>query len=200
MKELIHIEVGDRELLASIDATMREAARRSGDWLVCRPGCTQCCFGPFAITRLDALRMRGGLDALSQVDPERAGRIRARAKAYVTAITPLYPGNPVTGELFNDDALPELMDDVPCPALDPESGCCDLYEARPVTCRAFGPVTRVEGGAVAACELCYVGATDEQIAACAVDIDPEALEPPLLDALGATGERGLTIVAHALLD
>jgi Fe-S-cluster containining protein len=92
------------------------------------------------------------------------------------------------------------MDDVPCPALDEATGCCDLYEARPITCRAFGPVTRVEDGAVASCELCYAGASDEEMAACAVEIDSEDLEPALLQALESVGRRGLTIVAYALAD
>ena len=53
--------------------------------------------------------------------------------------------------------------------------------------------------AVGACELCYAGATDEQIAQCRVEIDPGGLEAQLLDELERTaGLRGQTIVALAL--
>jgi hypothetical protein len=45
-----HFDSADRGLVQIVDSAMAEAARRSGDWLVCRPGCTQCCIGPFAIT------------------------------------------------------------------------------------------------------------------------------------------------------
>ena len=45
----MRIETGDRELVQIVDAAMAEAARRSGSWLVCRLGCTQCCIGPFPI-------------------------------------------------------------------------------------------------------------------------------------------------------
>lgn len=179
---------------------MAEAARRSGDWLVCRPGCTQCCIGPFAITQLDALRLRTGLSALDAADPARAERVRARAAAYVAAIAAHYPGDPASGELWDEDRLPASMDDVPCPALDPVTGCCDLYAARPVTCRTFGPVTHIGEETLAACELCYVGATDEEMARCAAEIDPEGLERELLAALEAASVSGITIVAYALTE
>ncbi len=105
VEKLIQIEAGDRQLLAGVEDVLAEAARRSGDWLVCRPGCTQCCLGPFAITRLDALRLRNGLNLLNRTDPERAARVRLRAAEYVAAISPHYPGDPATGELLDEDRL-----------------------------------------------------------------------------------------------
>jgi Fe-S-cluster containining protein len=193
VQRLIQIETLDRQLLAGIADTLAEAERRGGDWVVCRPGCTQCCIGPFSITALDALRLRQGLADLESADPARAERVRTRAAAYVAAIASQYPG-----ELRDADSLPPSMDEIPCPALDPESGWCDLYAARPITCRAFGPVTRTGEDTVAACELCYEGATDEEMVACAVEIDPEDLESELLAALDSAGVSGSTIVAYAL--
>jgi Fe-S-cluster containining protein len=185
-------------LLDRIDDAMTEAARLSGDWLVCKRGCTQCCMGPFGITQLDALRLRKGLAELQASEPTRAVAVRERAAVYAGSIAPLYPGDTNTGDLFDEDALPESMADVPCPALDPATGCCDLYEHRPVTCHAFGPVTRIGDGAFGACELCYEGATEEQMAACAVDVDPDRLEQQLLNELEAAGVSGMTIVAFAV--
>ena len=138
--------------LVQIAEIMSEALRRSGAWIVCRPGCTECCMGPFDINEADARRLRQGLAELEAADPPRAVRVRARAAAWVESA------------------------DAPCPALDPATGWCDLYESRPVTCRVFGPATRIGEDAVGACELCYAGATDEQIAACAVDVDMALLE------------------------
>jgi len=177
---------------------MAEAARRSGAWLVCRLGCTQCCIGAFAITPLDAIRLRRGLAELDLEDPTRAQAVRRRAAEYVRATSSIYPGDPAAGELFDEDALPDVMDELPCPALDPATGRCDLYSSRPITCRTFGPVTRVENGAFAACELCYSGASDEEMAACAIEIDPEGLESDVLAALDREGATGATIVAYAL--
>jgi hypothetical protein len=52
---------------------------------------------------------------------------------------------------------------------------------------------------VGVCELCFDGASDEEIAACLVDFDPEGLESDLIDALErATGVRGMTTVALSL--
>lgn len=192
------IRAGDRRLLSVISESMSEAARRSGAWLACRAGCTQCCIGPFAITQLDALRLRTGVRQVADSDPERAAAVLARAAEYVRATSSIYPGDPVSGELFDEDSLPESMDTLPCPALDPQTGCCDLYHARPITCRSFGPVTHVEGEALGACELCYVGATEKEMAACAVEIDPDGIESELIAALDANGVRGMTIVAYAL--
>jgi Fe-S-cluster containining protein len=155
-----------------VDAALVEAARKSGAWLVCRPGCTQCCYGVFAITPLDRWRLQQGLADLETTDPARARRVRERAR----------------------QAIAESDEDGACPALDPAAGTCDLYAARPITCRAFGPPVRCGEEAVGVCELCYEGATDEEIAACEVEIDPENLEGALL----AGFEPEETTVAAAL--
>jgi hypothetical protein len=67
---------GDRKLIQIVDAALANATRQSGEWLACRPGCTQCCIGAFAINQLDALRLRRGLAELEFRAPERAGAIR----------------------------------------------------------------------------------------------------------------------------
>ena len=69
-----------------------------------------------------------------------------------------------------------------------------------MTCRIFGPPMRHGSGAIGVCELCFHGATDEQIAACEVEVDPDNLESALLRELEqTTGARGETIVAFALI-
>jgi Fe-S-cluster containining protein len=155
---------------------MAEAVRRGGPWIACRPGCSECCNGPFSISQLDAARLREGL---AQLDDQAAQRVLLRAGSYLAAI-----------RSYDQEGLPEDMDDIACPALDPVARTCDLYDARPITCRTFGPAVKTAEGAVATCELCFVGATEEQIAACAVEIGRSALE---LDASSPT------LVAFALL-
>ena len=195
VENLFQIRNVDRRLLSGMDEALADAARRSGEWLACRAGCYECCLGPFEITQLDAMRLREGLAALSLQDPPRAARVRERTAAYVAAVAHHHPeGIPGASE------VPESMENVPCPVLDPESGRCDLYESRPVTCRAFGAATRMEDGAIAACELCYAGATEEETAGCAVDMDPEGLEGEILAAFDAAGIRGITTVAFALAE
>jgi Fe-S-cluster containining protein len=98
-----------------------------------------------------------------------------------------------------EDRFAAFADDAPCPALDPEAGTCDLYAARPMTCRIFGPPMRSGSEALGVCELCFHGASDDEIAACEVEVDPDNMESTLLAELErTTGVRGDTIVAFAL--
>jgi Fe-S-cluster containining protein len=196
----------DQQLVQIVDAALADAARRSGEWLVCKKGCTQCCIGPFPISQLDAARLREGLADLEASDPKRAARVRQRAKDAVRRLAPGFPGDPATGTLGADadseSRFAGFADDEPCPALDPATGTCDLYSARPMTCRTFGPPVRTgANGALGVCELCYHGATDQQIAACEMVPDPDGLEEKLIAKMQKkTGRHGETIVAFALAD
>ena len=195
----------DPKLIQIVDAALADSVRRSGKWLACRPGCSQCCVGVFAINQLDALRLRHGLAETERRDPERAARIRKRALDTVARLTPDYPGDPSTGILAEAETdedckrWDDFANDVPCPALDPASGTCDLYEFRPVICRTFGPPLREEGD-LAVCDLCFNGATDAEIAACELKPDPENLHPALVEELEKTsGLAGETIIAFGLV-
>ena len=82
--------------------------------------------------------------------------------------------------------------------LDPQTGLCELYESRPMTCRVFGPPVRSEDG-LGVCELCYQGATNEEIAACEMNPDPDHLESQLLEKVeNETRRRGNTVIAFCL--
>lgn len=198
------LPAGDQKLVQIVDLALAEAARKSGAWLVCKPGCTQCCFGPFPITQLDAARLRHGMCDLEKNDPARAARVRGRAADSLARLARDFPGDPATGILREDDdgeaRFAGFADDEPCPALDPTTGMCDLYAFRPMTCRTFGPPVRSgpEGG-LGCCELCYHGASDEEIAACEMKPDPDNLELSLIEQVEKSASlRGNTIVAFCL--
>jgi len=178
------LPAGDKALIQIVDAALADAARRSGEWLACRPGCTQCCVGVFAISQLDAVRLQHGLIEVQKMDPQRAARIRERARGSIRRISADFPGDAKTGVLDEgpeaEERFAEFGNDEVCPVLDPETGLCELYAARPMTCRTFGPPGRTEGG-LGVCELCFHGATDEQIAACEMVADPDDLESKLLE-------------------
>lgn len=202
------LPAADGALIQIVDAGLADAARRSGEWLVCRPGCTQCCVGVFAINQLDAVRLQRGLADLEKTDSQRAQRIRERARDSIQRLSAEFPGNAKTGVLdaavFDEGSEAEerfaaFANDEVCPVLDPETGLCDLYETRPMTCRTFGPPVQTEDG-LGVCELCFHGATDEQIAACEMIADPDDLEAKLLGKVEKThGPRGRTIVAFCVL-
>jgi Fe-S-cluster containining protein len=192
----------DQMLIQIVDAALADTTRRSGDWLICRPGCTQCCIGVFSINQLDAIRLRQGLAELEKSAPGRAARVRERARDAVRRLSPNFPGDPVTGLLDESEAaearFADFANDEPCPVLDPQTGTCELYESRPMTCRVFGPPVRSEDG-LGVCELCFHGATDKEIAACEMKPDPDHLESALLQDLEKTsGVHGETIIAFGL--
>jgi Fe-S-cluster containining protein len=192
----------DQKLIQIVDAALADVTRRSGKWLVCRPGCTQCCIGVFSINQLDALRLRRGLADLEKRNPERASRVQDRARESVARLAPEFPGDPLNGLLHEgkeaEQRFAEFANHEPCPALDPETGNCELYEFRPMTCRVFGPPVRTEEG-LGVCELCFKGASAEEIASCEMNPDPNDLESRLLAELEkSTGQRGDTIIAFCL--
>ncbi len=187
-------------LVQIVDAALADAARRSGDWLVCRPGCSQCCVGVFTISALDAGRLRDGFDA---VEPGVAARVRERVEASIGRLESWFPGDAATGILSDDEERVELFEefaaDEVCPVLDPATGTCDLYAARPVLCRTFGPPVRNQDDGLAVCELCFDGATEEETAACEMDTGWRGLEEEMeMQYDLAHPAKGRTIVAWAL--
>jgi len=196
------LPAADQKLIQIVDTALADAARKSGEWLACRPGCTQCCVGVFAINSLDAMRLRAGLDERKKKDPDRARRTVDRARQSRARLSPEFPGDPRTGVLDEsdeaEDRFEEFGNEEVCPVLDPETGLCELYDARPMTCRTFGPPVQSEEG-LGVCELCYEGATDEEIAACEMVLNTDDLEEELVRKVEmAGGPRGRTIVAWAL--
>ncbi len=199
------LPAGDQKLIQIVNAALADTVERSGKWLACRPGCSHCCVGVFAINQLDALRLRNGLAETEKTDPDRAARIRKRALDTVARLSPEYPGDPATGLLDEADddedckRWDEFANDEPCPVLDPATGTCELYEFRPVICRTFGPPLMSEGE-LGVCDLCFDGATEAEITACEMKPDPHKLEPVLLEELEkTTGATGETIIAFALV-
>ena len=193
---------GDQKLIQIVDAALADAARKGGACLACRPGCTQCCIGVFAINQLDALRMQQGMAALQKKSPGRAAAVHARARKSMARLSREFPGDSVTGILDEGEEVAQRFDefanDEPCPALDPATGLCEFYEFRPMTCRVFGPPVRSEDG-LGVCELCFQGASDEEIAACEMIPDPDDLESQLVRQVEKkSGHRGNTIVAFCL--
>ena len=201
---------GDAQLIQIMDAALADATRRAGSHLACRPGCTQCCYGAFAITPLDALRLRTAMAALAESNPVQAAAISHRAHRYLEEFGPEFPGDPETGILGvspeEQAAFEDFASDAPCPALHPESGLCELYAARPMTCRVFGPPVRMASAAsvepeqaeaeqsgaeepgapgeegLAVCELCFTEASAEEIAAAEMAV-PYAEEQQLIEEL-----------------
>jgi len=192
-----------QSLIQIVDAALASATLRSGHHLVCKPGCSQCCIGVFPIAHEDAARLREGLALLEKTDPEKAARIHARVADSLTRLDPWFPGDRTTG-ILNEDyeaaiLFEEFANDEPCPVLDLATGTCDLYENRPILCRTFGPPMRTAEDNLATCELCFIHASTEEIAACELDPTIPAQEEASNDAFNAAhGLHGQTLIAYAL--
>jgi Fe-S-cluster containining protein len=190
-------------LIQIVDAALASSVLRSGPHLVCKPGCYQCCVGVFPIALEDAARLREGLTILGDTDPEKAARIHARVAESLTRLDPWFPGDLSTGILSEDYEaailFEEFANDEPCPVLDPLTGTCDLYSTRPVLCRTFGPPMRTEEDNLATCELCYIHASTDEIAACELDPTIPEQETASNEAFNAARNlHGETLIAYAL--
>ncbi|HEY8996285.1 MAG TPA: YkgJ family cysteine cluster protein [Edaphobacter sp.] len=194
------------DLIAIVDAAAASAYSRGSAHLACHPGCTQCCHGVFPISQQDAARLHEALTDLERHDKERAARIRKRVADSLERIAPLFPGDLASGVLNTDYEDAPLFadedsigDSEPCPVLDPTTGTCDLYEARPIVCRTFGPPMRTADGDLATCELCFITASTEEIAAAELDPGIPAQEAASNEAFNQVHHvHGETIVALAL--
>jgi Fe-S-cluster containining protein len=161
-------------LIQIVDAALDSAVARSGRHLACRPGCSQCCYGVFEISGLDAARLREGLQT---AEPAVAARILERVAAAKEKLGPFFPGDVTTGVLTGTAEEIELFEEwahaEACPVLDPETQTCDLYAHRPILCRTFGPPIRNDAddpsAGLAICELCFTEASEEEIAAAEMD-------------------------------
>ena len=103
------------QLDAAIETRVATIRAAHPDWL-CGKGCDACCRRLATLPQLtppEAERLRAALAALPASE---IAAIRARLAALGPA-----PKAPVT-----------------CPLLDPASGACPVYAARPVACRSYG--------------------------------------------------------------
>ena len=195
------LRIEDRRLLALVDAALDRARAAAGTHLVCQSGCTPCCFGPFAITQLDAWRLREGLRALAETEPERAASVSRRAAVAVARQAPAFGAGRVGtfATEAEEERFYEAFASDPCPALDPDSGACTVYGWRPVACRTYGPPVRMGGDDLPACPLCFKGAAREEVEAARQTIDTGDVEDPLTDRVEhETGRGGMTTIAFAI--
>ena len=195
----------DRRFLASVDEAMEVARERAGERWGCGPGRADCCMGPFPINLLDARRLQRGLAQLAESEPAKAEAIRDRARAAVAVLREGFPGDPASGILAEDDddtvqqRYLTVHEKLPCPALDPATLTCDLYEHRPWTCRTFGPPIRIGREELPPCPYCFTPCEPHEIEALRVEPDPDGLEDTLVDALEREeGIAGETLIAFAL--
>lgn len=125
--------------LERVDAWFGAVAERHAGVIPCRPGCCDCCKGPFDITGADALLLQEGLKTLDAEARRAVGRradaLLARLRDLAPEWEPLWDLADIGEERF--DAMVDALADEPCPLLD-EAGRCRVYAFRPLVCRLMG--------------------------------------------------------------
>jgi Fe-S-cluster containining protein len=198
------LDAADDALVEAFDLGMAAAASRAGPLFRCYAGRRDCCRGLFPINLLDARRLQRGMRALDEEDPARATAVRTRAKRVVRRVARDFPGDPSTGLFDGDEPSEEAFCSrhgaTRCPALDGESGRCDLYRWRPLACRSMGPPVRLGGVNLDGCPYCFGPASPDEVERCRAVPDSEGREEALLDALEAREDRtGETVIPFALI-
>ncbi len=104
------------QLHGEIEARVHAIRADRPDWR-CAKGCDSCCRRLAAEPALTAAEWALLRAALAALPTQRLGEIRQKMLA-LAAAQPSFP--------------------VVCPLLDPASGACPVYAARPVACRTYG--------------------------------------------------------------
>lgn len=185
-------------LLPALDAAVSRSWSLAGAHLQCRAGCSACCEATFAISAQDVWRLRTGLEA---APPELARAIRERAAAVRREQGAEFPGNATTGELTDNAEWQEWFFERqrgrPCPVLNPESGSCDLYAARPAACRTYGHLIQIgETPPPPVCRLNFTGLSQAEQNKFLVRVADPLANHPLAEQL----PPGQTTIAFALID
>jgi Fe-S-cluster containining protein len=155
------------------------------------------------VNLLDARRPQRGLRALEESDAPRAEAVRRRAVEAAARLSASFPGDAASGLLGGGEEAEERFcaahANEPCPALDPASGRCDVYQWRPLACRTLGPPVRIGGVDLPPCPYCFAAATPAQTEHCRAHPDPGGREDALVEALERRLHlRAETVVAFAL--
>ncbi len=190
-------------LIQIVDAAVADAYRRGGSTSSANPAAPNAASASSPSPTKTRPASAKASKPSTKPTLKNASSIRTRVADSLTRLDPWFPGDLATGILNEDHEaailFEEFANDEPCPVLDLEHGTCDLYEHRPILCRTFGPPMRTEENNLATCELCYIHASTEEIAACELDPTIPAQEEASNEAYNAAhGLHGQTLIAYAL--
>lgn len=133
-------------LVAEIDKIFRAMQEAHKDGVRCKTYCCDCCYAVFDVTLIEAIYMNYHFNrALKRGErrkvlnrAEKADRKFYQIKRKLQQLY-LKEGKPP------DEVLLQLAEErVACPLLNKDK-LCDLYERRPITCRAYGIPTSIGG-------------------------------------------------------
>lgn len=133
-------------LVNQVDSVFDRVRQQYPDCVACKPECSDCCHALFDLSLVEALYINREfintvveerkIDILAEANIADRTTYRLKRKAYKAV---------ETGEKSEEQVLLEMAAErVRCPLLNKDNRC-DLYEARPITCRLYGIPTAIAG-------------------------------------------------------
>ncbi len=129
------------DLVSKADQAFEKVAAEYPDCVKCKPHCSDCCHAVFGLFLIEAYFLKHDFDQLSVPEKE-AALIRANAadREILRLETSIrsFEGDPE----MQSYAMAKAR--IRCPLLSDNNECI-VYNARPITCRAYGIPTLIQG-------------------------------------------------------
>ncbi len=137
-------------VLSKVDETFVQIQEQTGDLVHCAQGCCDCCYALFDLTLLEAMyishHFRASFSGMQKSSiMERADKADREVNRLKRQLFKASQQGISTEEILAQVAQSKLR----CPLLG-ENDLCEMYEYRPLTCRAYGVPTAF-GGQVHTC-------------------------------------------------
>ncbi len=134
------------QLRGYVDAAFARVEQTCPGCVTCHPGCSDCCHALFDLSLVEAMYLNRAFQKAFDYGPERSA-VLERAEKTDRQLARIKKNLFLEEKKGKAPAL--IMEEVAglrmrCPLLD-EKDMCLLYEARPITCRAYGVPTSIAG-------------------------------------------------------
>lgn len=134
-------------LVTEVDKAFAQVQAQHGDCINCGEGCSDCCHAMFDLSLIEALYLNHKFNAAYEGQRrstilDRADQAERRGYKIKRQAFHLSRGGARTAEILEAIAKARVR----CPLLGDDDRC-DLYDARPITCRLYGIPTSIGGKA-----------------------------------------------------
>jgi len=133
-------------LVYKVEKSVRQIQESNPDCIRCTKHCSDCCYAVFELSLIESVYIN--VHFYSFLDKEKQGLVLERAERADRAYYKIKRKfqKMVFQEEKNEEEVFHLLAEerVRCPFLN-EAALCDFYEYRPITCRAYGVPTAIQG-------------------------------------------------------
>lgn len=136
------------QLRHEADSLFERVRTSNPDCVLCREGCADCCRALFDLSLVEAMYINQAFLAAFDYGPQRSAIMAAAARVDrdLTRVKRDMYRAEKNGAKTEDIMARAAGIKAPCPLLDGDERC-QLYEARPITCRLYGVPTAIAGQA-----------------------------------------------------